>query len=256
VKKVLILYPHGLGDCILLTPALREFYKTTGNKCSVAILEKFQSSEIFDRCPYIDKIFYTKDAWHDFENEIVGFRTLYQTWKNNAIDMSYQGFCMPTHNNSENKILVNMSSVGIRRPQECHTDIFTSEQDKALAVEIVRELVGDNKFGFVQTIAGHQIKNLPEGYGRKWLLENKGLENVIEIGKEVGLLEYNINVQFEILRLADAVCLPDSVFYHACHAIDKPVDFVYFARGTQVYERVRPIHEVVENVVFELQALK
>ena len=37
----LINYPCGLGDCLMLTPALREYYKTYNIKLSVAILKKF-----------------------------------------------------------------------------------------------------------------------------------------------------------------------------------------------------------------------
>ena len=74
----------------------------------------------------------------------------------------------------------------------------------------------------------------------------------IEIGVDFEALEFNINVQFEIMKRASAVCLPDSVFYHACHAMKKPVDFVYFGRGPSVYERVKHIVPSEEKVVFEL----
>ena len=66
-------------------------------------------------------------------------------------------------------------------------------------------------------------------------------------------LEFDINTQFEIMKLSKAVCVPDSVFYHACHAMSKRVDLAYFGRGIQVYERVRPLHPVSENIVYELE---
>ena len=107
--------------------------------------------------------------------------------------------------------------------------------------------------GFVQTSTGVPSKDLPPGFGRHWLQANKGVEKIIEIGQEIDQLEYNINVQFEILRLAAAVCIPDSVFYHACHAMNKEIDLVYFGRGQGIYDRVRPLWEVKENVVFLLE---
>ena len=54
----------------------------------------------------------------------------------------------------------------------------------------------------------------------------KNIKEYIEVGKHFDALEYNINVQFEIMRRAAAVCIPDSVFYHACHAMKKQVDFI------------------------------
>ena len=78
------------------------------------------------------------------------------------------------------------------------------------------------------------------------------MNKFIEIGVDYDALEHNINVQFEIMRNASAVCVPDSVFYHACHAIGKTVDFAYFGRGKGVYDRVKHIVSSEEKVVFEL----
>ena len=123
--------------------------------------------------------------------------------------------------------------------------------DPGGALEIVNKIVGANNFGFIQTHAGLSTKDLPENFGRQWLTKNKNLDTFIEIGKEVKALDYNINIQFEILKIASATCLVDSVFYHACHAINKKVDYAYFARGKQVYDRVRPLHEVDEHIAYE-----
>jgi len=253
VKDLLVLYPHGLGDCILLTPALREFFDKTGNKCHVAILERFRSSKFFDNCPYVDNIFYTKDAWHDYPNSHVGFSSLYAEWKNFASENNFKGIVMPMHSQQISKIIINSRVLGIRNLSNPHTEIFTTVQDREEAKEIIDRLVSDSNFGFVQTDAGHDVKNLPENYGKEWLRRHKQLDESIEIGKDLDPFSCNINVQFEILRLASAVCLPDSVFYHACHAIDKPVDFAYFARGTTVYNRVKPLHEAIENIYYKLE---
>ena len=83
----------------------------------------------------------------------------------------------------------------------------------------------------------------------------KKLNHFIEIGKELDPFSCNINVQFEVMKRASAVCLTDSVFYHACHAVDKEVDYAYFARGDNVYQRVRPLHDVKENITYKLEKL-
>jgi len=252
LKNVLVVYPHGLGDCILLTPALREFYKKTGNKLHIATLERFATAKFFDNNPYIDKILYTKDAWHDYSNPHLGFNSIYNEWKQYAKDNSMSGIVMPMHSEPKNKILINFRALGIGKESSPQTEIHATPGDKKIAEEIVQNLVGNNEFGFVQTSTGVPTKDLPENFGREWLKDNKGLKHIIEVGKEIDSLEYNINIQFEILRLAKAVCIPDSVFYHACHAMNKDVDFVYFGRGEKVYNRVRPLCEVNENVVYKI----
>jgi hypothetical protein len=250
--SVLVLYPHGLGDCILLTPALRAYYETNKKKCHIATLERFKDAKFFDECPYVDKIFYTKDAWNDYPDSRIGFQSLYEEWKEYAVQSGFEGFVMPMHSVPQSKILINAYGLGIKKLSDPRPEIFTTEEDKEIAYKIIKDLVGENDFGFVQTKAGHELKSLPENYGRKWILENTDLKNIIEIGKEIDGYAYNINVQFEILRRAAAVCLPDSVFYHACNAMNKPIDFVYFARGGEVYHRVKPLHKVEENVAFSL----
>ena len=250
--KLFVLYPHGLGDCILLTPAIKEYYKLTGYKVGVATLERFRTAMFFDNNPYVGDIFYTKDAWHDYENPHLGFRDLHAKWKQFAKEQGYQGFVMPMHSNPISKIKINLDHFGIKNPQDFKTEIYTTKKDKLIADKIIKKTVGNRKFGFIQTNTGVSQKNLPFGYGQEWLSRNKNLENFIEIGKTFDPLEYNINIQFEIMRQAEAVCLPDSVFYHACHAMGKKVDFVYFGRGQQVYERVRHFVASEENVVFKL----
>ena len=257
MKDVLVLYPHGLGDCILLTPALREFYNLTGNKLHVGILERFRTSKIFDHCPYVDNIFYTKDPWHDYgeENAQVGFPALYSEWKTYAEENKFGGIVMPMHSEPENKIILNFKYLGLKSAQNFQTEIFTTDTDKEEALTIIKQKTSADKFGFIQTHAGLKTKDLPENFGRKWLAKNKGLSNFIEIGKEIKPFDYNINVQFEVLRQSSAVCLTDSVFYHACHAINMPVDYAYFARGVGVYERVKPLHKVVENISYKIEEI-
>ena len=252
MEDVLVIYPHGLGDCVLLTPTLREYYKKTGEKLHIATLERFRSAQFFNNNPYVDQIFYTKDAWHDYPNSQTGFQSIYNDWKSFAKDKGYKGIVMPMHSQPINKILLNYKFLGLVGQKDYQTEIYTTQEDEKVAQDIIEAIVGTLPFGFVQTSTGVPSKDLPQGYGRQWLLENRGLEKIIEIGLEINPLEYNINVQFEILRRAAAVCIPDSVFYHACHAINKEVDFVYFGRGQAVYNRVCPLHEAIENVVFAL----
>lgn len=252
MKDILVVYPHGLGDCVLLTPTLREYYKKTGEKLHIATLERFRGAEFFDNNPYVDQIFYTKDAWHDYPNSQVGFQSIYNDWKSMAKEKSFRGVVMPIHSEPINKILLNFRFLGITATDQYQTELYTTAEDISIARSVIEEKVGSEPFGFIQTSTGVPSKDLPQGYGRRWLLNNCGLEKVIEIGQEIDSLEYNINVQFEILRRAAAVCIPDSVFYHACHAINKEVDFVYFGRGKTIYDRVRPLHEAIENVVFAL----
>ena len=249
---MLICYPHGLGDCVLLTPAIREFYYATGKKVSVATLERFKSAKFFDYNPYVDKVFYTKDAWLDFPNFDLGCKEVYESCVAFAKENDIVHVSFPRHKSYKEKILANYVDIGLKTCVNPMTEIFTCDKDAQDADKMIGDIVGGNRFGFIQTSTGVPKKDLPAGYGRAWLKKNRGIEHFIEVGVDFDPLSIPITTQFEIMRRSVGVCLPDSVFYHACGAMNKPVDFVYFAKGKEVYDRVRPLHTVKQNIKFEL----
>lgn len=248
--KTLIIYPHGIGDGILCTPALK-MLKEKGEYIGFAMLERFKSSELFKNNPNIDKLYYTKDAWNDFPSYKIGCDEIEKSMK--QISKEYDVIVFIKHSKVGSKIMENaihlgLPVVGIYR--SLHTEIYPSREDVAFAEGYVSKI--GEPFGFIHSKTGVKAKDLPDGYGQKFLKEKFNLNKCIEVGKTFGQEEFNINIQFEIMRRAKAVCLCDSAFYHACHAMDKPVDFAYFARGQGVYDRVKPIHVVKENIVYKL----
>lgn len=249
---MLICYPHGLGDCILLTPAIREYYNKTGKKVSIATLERFKSSMFFNNNPYVDKIFYTKDAWNDFSNYHEGCQTILEDCNQFAKENNIDKVIFAGHKSSNHKILSNYIDIGLKTCINPSTEIFTTDNDVKIAKEFILKNVGNNKFGFIQTKTGVPTKNLPEGFGKKWLKENFNLEYFIEVGESFKYDDFNLNVQFEIMRRSFKVCLADSVFYHACGAINKPVDYVYFQRGERIYNMVKPLHPVLQNISYQI----
>ena len=50
-KKCLLLFWHGIGDLITLTPALRELHKH-GYRTEVLVKKTVSDSGVFDACPY------------------------------------------------------------------------------------------------------------------------------------------------------------------------------------------------------------
>ena len=252
---MLICYPHGLGDCILLTPALREFYFSTGKKASVSTLERFKSAKFFNSNPYIDKICYTKDAWNDYPNFDIGCREVHKACADFAKNNDIETITFPQHKSYKEKILSNYVDIGLRNAINPATELYTTSEEASAATELIEKLVNGNRFGFIQTSTGVPAKDLPSGYGRKWLSKNRGLSNFIEIGVDYDGLSMSIGTQFEIMRRSAAVCLPDSVFYHACGAMNKPVDFVFFAKGKSVYDRVKPLHSTKQNVKYKLDEI-
>jgi len=250
--RLLIIYPHGLGDIIMATPALRKYRREHPDDYVVLAMQaRFESSEILKNCPYVDELLFTADPWQDFVDAGLGFRTVQnfcRVWaKNNNIDKVIN----PAFPARMHKTTAFARAMGVD-PLEVkpHTEVFTTQEDVDAAVKFI----GDRgPFGFVHTTTGAPLKDLPQGFGRQWLKENKGLDTCIEVGVEYKYDDFNINTQFEIVRRAEAICVPDSVFYHARAAMDKPIDFAYFQRGERTYRRVRVLHDHKKAITYNLK---
>jgi len=254
MSKLLIIYPHGLGDCVQLTPVLRNYFFNTGQKAAVATLERFKSAQFFVNNPYVEHILYTKDAWNDYSNPEEGFKLVKEYCENWGKENGYTKIVMPMHNNwNHHKILLNFKYCDVV-PTSVFTEVFTSDEDKRVAKEVIHDLYGTEPFGFVQTKSGRPLQTMPTGYGRKWLEVRKGILNVIEVDVEFGMFDYNINVQIEMMRLARAIVLPDSAFAPAASAMGKPIDHMYIHPnwGRKGYNRIKPLHDAVQNINYEL----
>jgi len=254
LSNLLIIYPHGLGDCVQLTPVLRNYFFNTGKKAAVATLERFKSAEFFNHNPYVGHILYTKDAWNDYDDPDEGFRLVQEECERWGRENGYDKVVMPMHKDwSHHKILLNFKYCDVK-PTSIFTEVFTSDEDKRVAREFVKNLYGDEPYGFAATKSGRPAQTMPAGYGRKWLQVRKGLKNVLEVDVEFGIYDYNFNVQIEMMRMASALVLPDSAFPPAASAMGKPVDHMYIAPqwGPRGYNRIKPLHSAVQNINYVL----
>ena len=176
MSKVLIVYPHGLGDCILATPAIREYKKQTGNFIGFATLERFRSAELFKNNPYVDEVIYTKDAWNDFGSFEEGCRYLADYYANYAKNNKYDDVFFVKQSPDGSKIIDCFKALNIwpitggDKDIPPHTEVYLTDEDHDKAKEIAKGM--DNHFGFIHSKTGVPAKNLPMSYGSKWIKKN------------------------------------------------------------------------------------
>jgi hypothetical protein len=252
---MLIVYPHGLGDLIMLTPALRAYFHRTGKKVSVAILNRFRGCGLLDNCPYIEDILYVKDPWNESTRKLV-----MQEGRKLAKSRNLTPLCV-WHPPGEHKIVYNLVMMGVEPFDGFNTEVYISDADRRIADEWLGDHGFTDAYGFVQTSTGVRgktnaggKKDLTPGWGARYM-RHHGVERVVEIGIDFQYDEMPIPAQFVIMACAEKICIPDSVFYHAACALNKKVDLVFFGRGKGVYERVRAMHDVRETVVWSLPTL-
>jgi len=249
--KTLIVYPHGLGDCILATPAIKSYKKETDDFIGFAMLERFKSSELFEHNPYINELIYTKDAWNDFDSYKIGLENVKEYCYHIAKEKGYDKIILIKHSPTGSKILDCAKALDLEL-KDFHTEIYTSDRDKEAANNLLNILDVEYPFGFAHSKTGVKSKNIPEEYAGNWL-KKYGMKSVVEIDISYYHLAYSVNVSFEIMRQAEKICVADSVYYHAACAIDKKIDLVYFAKGESVFNRVKPLHTVEQNIKWKLE---
>ena len=256
MSKVLIVYPHGLGDCILATPAIRHMKKTTDNFIGFATLERFRSAELFKNNPYVDEVIYTKDAWNDYPSFEEGTKDVQAYCEQYAKENKYDKVIMVKHSPDGSKIMDCFTALELWHDTvvpmtiDFHTEVYLTDKDRDWAKK------RKSKWRFIHSKTGVSNKDIPEGYARKWMDKNLGSPLMGTKGIYYEIDKFTpITKAFAILESSLAVVVADSVFYHAAGAMDKDIDLAYFARGPQVYQRVRPLHHVNQNIVYQLEPL-
>tara|TARA_R110002020_G_scaffold118030_4_gene269907 strand:+ start:102 stop:881 length:780 start_codon:yes stop_codon:yes gene_type:complete len=257
--KLLIIFPHALGDMLLLTPALKAWCEKN-DPPSIAIQRRFNSSPL-DNCPYIDQVYYgLSDPWQDFghHNTKFGFPATQFEGMAIANKNSYSDVIM-AHEEGKTINYAKMLGVDIKNYKP---EVFISTHDKMEAYKVIYESVQNNSFGFSQTESGDPERSFPSAYAPTWINTQRDLP-VIE-SENVKYL--SINAVFQIMKEASGIVVPNSVFWNAAGALGKTVDLAYFARGAEDlnrrkyeihYEQQHPFYDekFYKNVVFNLEIL-
>ena len=257
--SLLIVFPHALGDMIILTPALKAWCEKN-DPPSIAVQQRFNSTPL-DNCPYIKKVYrILSDPWQDFghHNTQFGFPATYHQGLGHAQKNNYDQVLM-AHAEGETINYAEMLGVDIKNYKP---EIFISIKDKLEAYKFIYEKDQDNPFGFTQTESGDPDRSFPSAYAPAWIGTYFGLP-VIEAEKAHHL---SINSVFQILKEASAVAVPNSVFWSAAAALGKNVNLAYFARGEEDlnrrkheihYNRKTPFYneDFYKSVVYEVEML-
>ena len=257
--KILIIFPHALGDMVLLTPALKAWCENN-EPPSIVVQRRFNSTPL-DNCPYIDKVYLElSDPWQDFGHHNTQFGFPATQFEGNALAVK-KGFANVLFAHEEGKTInyASMLQVDIKNYKP---EIFISHHDKLEAYKFIYEKVQNKPFGFSQTESGDPERSFPSEYAPIWLHTQLDLP-VIEAEK---IKHLSINAAFQILKEAAGIVIPNSVFWNAAGALGKKIDLAYFARGKDDlnrrkyeihYNRDTPFYneDFYNNVVHELEIL-
>jgi len=228
MKRALILYWHGLGDVIQLTPVLRKLHRD-GYVTDLMCRPEVSSSHLFDECPYVSMLIPVVNPWQSpigkdeqTKKNIAMFedRSKKYDWSAKCLHKDIKGL----------KVDWNFRECGIDpMPSDRHLEVFIPSWIESEAMSYIE-------------------KNYPNGYvfrhtdvkwhpwhtwnSSEWIQKTFPGLPVFDTGDGAlhDMPHKNINYSFVLAREAKRRVLSSSVFVHACEAMGSVIDVVNYGK--------------------------
>lgn len=241
--RVIFVTPHGLGDAVMLTPALRK-YKEEHPDSYIAVAGQKRFGDTFKKLlsglPYIDEVVtILPDPWEDGVQHYN--RKLYEEVLKVADDYGkenqfHQGILLPTNKQGGHrlhKIFRFESEVGVS---------FTSMEDLQTEVNVLDEYIIKaeaflSKYEKPIVLLHNDAGNPPKEF------TDEELQNMLGNFKEYTILEFGKDISYDdmeftkaVIKCADLVIAIDSVVMHIAGALKKPL--VALFKSTPVHQAI------------------
>ena len=235
----LISYLHGIGDTIMLTPAMRALHEA-GERFDLVLFDYVKNSHLLDNCQYINNIHTLKSHWkhprpgHQYAaniNRVIEIGKKYDE----TIIIDHKGF-----EKGEHKVDYNMRRCGVYGNTKC--EVFIPEKMRVKAKEAIDSW--GEEFVFAHwCVPDHPYHTWKDATA--WINANFGnryyLYNTCS-----GKPNDNINMAFAMMSMASAVVLCSSVFVHAADAMGIPIDCLYYGHRD---DKVIPRHTEIRTLI-------
>lgn len=222
-KKALLLFWHGIGDLICLTPALRELHNR-GYHCDILCLPYLLTCGVLADCSYVTLLPLPTDVSPSDGGKrgAEARKICVETWekKKTDYDDSFHFGQRPDHVRG-GKIARNLKACGLPTDIDSSMALFISPEAEKEAKAFIKE-------------------NYPEGFifchteSERHPYHNWDAKDVLSSLPDIPVFspdEYrwsNINVAFVMAREAKHRVLISSVFVHACDAMGAVMDVVHY----------------------------
>lgn len=226
MKKSLILYTHGLGDIIQITPILRHLYEN-GFITDIMGRESIKSSMLLDYCPYVGTIIPTLNPWQspigfNAQNtmNVKRFELLSKDydWSGVSLHMNMTDNISKTeHSANEFKLFI----------KDMRLEVFINEQTEFKALRYIEDNY-PNGYIFMHTrVDLHPIHSWD---ATDFITSNLPDLPIIDtgVGGDHFMKFSDINFSFVLAREATHRVLASSVFVHACDAMGVTIDAVNY----------------------------
>jgi len=237
-KKALILYWHGLGDVIMLTPLMRQLYQD-GYSIDLMCRSAVQTSHLLDECPYINRQITIDNPWRSklgFKEQAKANIEKFNKLKH---DYDWSGKCLHARGtHTDCKIEMNFKECDIPIADKS-VEVFIPKDIETQAIRMVKTYYPQ---GYIFRHTGIEFHPKHNWDCTSWIKDNLSDLPVVNSGKGGGHAAMNedINFTFVVAREAIHRVLSSSVMVHACDAMGSIIDVInYGAPDRKVWVRDR-----------------
>ena len=256
MEKILFVVPHGLGDHVVLTPALRKYKKENPQAyITVAGLERFGKTlkQLLSNLSFIDEVItILPDPWKDGPSK-------YETNLDEVLKVAdeygkqyqyTQGVFLPTNRQEGyrlHKIFRFETEVGVSF--SCIEDLIPELSVTEESIKEARRILKDSgeKTILFHNNAGNPPKEF-EGEELDKLLDNFKEYKILEFGKDIPL--DNMELSKALIKEAKLVVAIDSVVMHIAGAFQTPL--VALFKNTPVHQAL-PMHYNVRVLGYDTE---
>ena len=230
---VLLLYWHGLGDLICLTPQLRHFHRL-GYRVDLICRQPAIKSRLFDACPYVNRLiplpYETGGPAEGGKSGAQKKEQCFRLFKNMEpeYDKSFE-FSERAQVVRGGKVHLNNKVCGFKDLDNLDLEVFIPQEVETEAAQYIKEHY-PNGYIFQHTmIEWHQYHNWDASL---WIRDNLCNLPIINtgMGESHEMMFQDINTSFVLAREAKHRVLSSSVFVHACDAMNASMDVVHYGR--------------------------
>lgn len=249
-NNILVVFPHGIGDLIMATPALRSLRAQHAEvRIGLAVHSRTWNSGQAQLNPNVDEVFLVHNPWFS-KSKTTGDDRLKTEIDLIKETMDYGEVRWVTHgaasNLSTHKVTATAAELEVDLEDDQY-EIFITDESKARADLWLQEnRFNTGEYAFVHTHSSDRGKNI----ARRQILEKahtKFPNKVVSIDASTDITERPIDFWFEVMRRAGFSGLVDSVFVHAADALGKSIDI--HLTTAEIESVNRPLHAEREEVV-------
>ena len=229
MKKALILYWHGLGDVIMLTPVLRHLHET-GFDVHLMCRPEVTGCSLLKDCSYVTVFINVSNPWQS----PLGFdrqkKINIHTFDQLSQDYNWLAHCLHEQIVHGCKIETNWSECGLVPDNRNHQlEIFIPPETEKEAMKYIADNYPD---GYIFRHTDVEFHSTHDWDSEEWIEDN--LPDLPVVNTGFGGNYYccvpDINFSFVMAREARHRVLSSSVFVHACDAMNVTIDVINYGK--------------------------